>query len=128
MPCQRAVRVQSLLRIERPSYVPDASITRVSQGVNVPCSATSIHVSLYHFIALCGYAGEGHEALEAAGWTVEEWKATGGYGSRGEGRGRENAAKERIWFSPNCLKPVKAQQSIFDYLGSLDEESEDPHA
>ena len=30
----------------------------------------------------------------------------GGYGNqRGDGRGKKNAHRERIWFSPNCLKP-----------------------
>ena len=53
-------------------------------------------------IALCGYEGE-HQM--PADWTVVEWKAQGGYGSQGNGRGRENAARERIWFSPSCLRP-----------------------
>jgi DNA adenine methylase len=53
-------------------------------------------------IALCGYAGE-HDELEALGWDVVAWKARGGYGSQGSDRGRENAARERIWFSPHCL-------------------------
>jgi len=52
-------------------------------------------------IALCGYDGE-HDM--PAGWECVEWKARGGYGSQGEGRGRENAKRERIWFSPHCLK------------------------
>lgn len=57
-------------------------------------------------IALCGYAGEGHEELEAAGWSVLAWKAKGGYGSQGNGTaGRDNAARERVWFSPYCLPP-----------------------
>ena len=57
-------------------------------------------------IALCGYAGEGHEELERHGWDVHEWKAGGGYGSQGNGTdGRENAKRERIWFSPHCIKP-----------------------
>lgn len=51
-------------------------------------------------IALCGYAGE--HAMPAT-WEEVAWKACGGFGSRGQGRGRENAAKERIWFSPHCL-------------------------
>lgn len=51
-------------------------------------------------IALCGYAGE-HDMPE--GWIEVPWKAAGGYGSQGSGKGRENAAKERIWFSPHCL-------------------------
>ena len=58
-------------------------------------------------IALCGYAGEGHEELESHGWDVEHWKARGGYGSQGSGEtdGRDNAKRERIWFSPHCLRP-----------------------
>ena len=53
-------------------------------------------------IALCGYQGE-HELPE--GWTCMKWKARGGYGSQGETRGRENASKERIWFSRHCIQP-----------------------
>lgn len=61
-------------------------------------------------IALCGYAdGCGHEVLESHGWRVVAWKAAGGYGSQGEGRGRENATRERIWFSPHCLVPGRLQ-------------------
>jgi hypothetical protein len=58
-------------------------------------------------IALCGYVGEGHEVLERNGWTVEAWKANGGYGNvgkKGDPKGNGNARKERIWFSPFCLK------------------------
>lgn len=60
-------------------------------------------------IALCGYADEGHEPLETAGWTVHRWKQNGGYGSQGTGRGRSNAGRETIWFSPHC------QQVGFDF-------------
>ena len=52
-------------------------------------------------IALCGYDGE-HQMPES--WECVAWKARGGYGSQGDGRGRENAARERIWFSPHCIK------------------------
>lgn len=62
-------------------------------------------------IALCGYAGEGHEVLEAKGWTCEAWQAHGGYGNRSE-KGKENAAKERIWFSKGCL----SERTLFDDL------------
>ena len=58
-------------------------------------------------IALCGYAGE--HAMP--GWEEVPWKARGGYGSQGEGQGRENSAKERIWFSPACLGG--RQRSLF---------------
>ena len=53
-------------------------------------------------IALCGYEGE-HEALEGLGWSAVAWKARGGMGSQGDARGRDNASRERIWFSPHCL-------------------------
>lgn len=57
-------------------------------------------------IALCGYDGE-HDM--PATWEVVAWKAHGGY-SRSE-RGVANRSRERIWFSPNCLK-AKQQQLI----------------
>ena len=53
-------------------------------------------------IALCGYEGE-HAMPDS--WECVEWKASGGYGSHGNGAGRENSARERIWFSPHCLNP-----------------------
>lgn len=65
-------------------------------------------------IALCGYAGEGHDLLSEHGWECVPWKTSGGYGSQAKiaTRGKENAHRERIWFSPACLKPK--QQSLFD--------------
>lgn len=53
-------------------------------------------------IALCGYESE-HAMPES--WECVAWKAAGGYGSQSNGRGRENPNRERIWFSPACLKP-----------------------
>jgi hypothetical protein len=50
-------------------------------------------------IALCGYEGE-HEM--PADWECVAWKAAGGYGNQS---GNENNKRERIWFSPACLKP-----------------------
>ncbi len=61
-------------------------------------------------IALCGYEGE-HVIPDS--WECIEWKARGGYGSQGNGSGRDNADRERIWFSPHCLKP---QQGLFSHL------------
>ena len=61
-------------------------------------------------IALCGYAGEGHDTLVTDhGWTAHTWKAVGGYSNQGNGatRGKANAKREVIWFSPHCL-PVDA--------------------
>ena len=51
-------------------------------------------------VALCGYEGE---HLLPDSWECVAWKAPGGYGSQGETTGRENSARERIWFSPHCL-------------------------
>ena len=52
-------------------------------------------------IALCGYEGE-HAMPDS--WECVPWKARGGYGSQGDGAGRNNSARERIWFSPYCLR------------------------
>jgi hypothetical protein len=62
-------------------------------------------------ICLAGYAGEGHEVLEKHGWECVAWKAAGGYGNRSD-VGKENAAKERLWFSPHCVEP----RTLFDGL------------
>ncbi len=58
-------------------------------------------------IALCGYEGE-HDIPDS--WECIAWKASGGYGSQGNGSGRENSAKERIWFSPHCIRT----RNLFD--------------
>lgn len=55
-------------------------------------------------ICLCGYEGE-HEL--PSDWDCVWWKARGGYGSQGDGEttnGRDNAKRERLWFSPHCVK------------------------
>ena len=67
-------------------------------------------------IALCGYEGE-YTMPES--WECAAWKACGGYGSQGEGRGRDNAVRERIWFSPACLRP---QENLFADLALCDRE------
>jgi hypothetical protein len=50
-------------------------------------------------ICIAGYEGE----HDLPGWNLVPWKAIGGYGSQGAGLGRENAYRERLWFSPHCL-------------------------
>jgi len=79
-------------------YVHDSA--SVAQDVHSWCRERGDDPRLR--IALCGYAGE-HDALERFGWTVRAWKAAGGYGNQGSGRGRTNARLERIWYSPHCL-------------------------
>jgi hypothetical protein len=50
-------------------------------------------------VALCGYDG----FAMPDDWRAHRWKARGGFGSQGNGTGRENASREVIWFSPHCL-------------------------
>jgi site-specific DNA-adenine methylase len=52
-------------------------------------------------IAVCGYEGE-HQFPE--NWECVSWHARGGYGGQNQDRDNENRKRERIWFSPNCLK------------------------
>lgn len=61
-------------------------------------------------IALCSYG----EAPLPAGWSRYNWKADGGYGSQGDGRGRKNRHRETIDFSPHCLSGIQA--SIFEHI------------
>jgi hypothetical protein len=67
-------------------------------------------------IALAGYASE-HDELEDLGWERFEWKANGGYGNQGKSKkakGKANAAREVIWFSPHCLKEEYHQPGMLD--------------
>jgi DNA adenine methylase len=60
-------------------------------------------------IAVCGYEGE-YKMLD--GWSVFEWKASGGMGNQAKEGPAQNCKRERIWFSPSCLQPF----SLFDSL------------
>lgn len=53
-------------------------------------------------ICLAGYDGE---HTMPGDWTAWRWKARGGFGSQGQGRGRDNAKRETLWFSPACQPP-----------------------
>lgn len=55
-------------------------------------------------IALCGYEDE-HKLPK--GWKCLAWKTAGGFASQGKSgknRGKANAFRERIWFSPHCME------------------------
>ena len=66
-------------------------------------------------LCLAGYAGEGHEALEAAGWECVPWRACGGYGNqRRAGEKNTNGGRERLWFSPHCLAGRQQELPISD--------------
>ena len=53
-------------------------------------------------IALCGYEGE--HAMPTT-WECVPWKAKGGYSNAAREGNNGNSRRERIWFSPACLKP-----------------------
>lgn len=63
-------------------------------------------------IVLAGYYEE-HESLIADGWTVERWKAQGGYAnmSAAETNGKVNRYREALFFSPHCRD--KDQGTLF---------------
>lgn len=52
-------------------------------------------------IALCGYEGE-HDMPSS--WECVAWTSQGGLSNQRKKGTNENRFKERIWFSPNCLK------------------------
>jgi DNA adenine methylase len=69
-------------------------------------------------ICLAGYEGE-HAMPDD--WEAVEWKTQGGFGNQSdtEDGGRLNATKERLWFSPACLKVEEAQRSLFELLEAI---------
>ena len=57
-------------------------------------------------------------------WERFKWDAKGGYGNQAKpgskAKGKQNAKRETIWFSPHCLKPEEsAQLSMLDGFVSL---------
>lgn len=54
-------------------------------------------------IALCGYEGE--HSIPEESWECIAWKSVG--------TNEDNAKRERIWFSPACIRPDKGQRSLF---------------
>jgi DNA adenine methylase len=73
-------------------------------------------------IALCGYEGE-HVMPNT--WECFAWKAPVGYAGPRRNGVNDNAQRERIWFSPHCLKP-EATRTLFDMTPSDESELEIP--
>ena len=67
-------------------------------------------------IALCGLEGE----HDMPGWECVPWKARGGYGSQRSDGSNDNRKRERIWFSPHCLRPDKGQIALFGHSSDSD--------
>ena len=59
-------------------------------------------------IAVCGF-DDGRTL--PSGWTAHPWKRRGGFGAQSNKRGRANAEREVIWFSPYCI----ATDDLFSY-------------
>ncbi len=63
-------------------------------------------------ICVAGYEAPGYDFPPS--WECVRWKARGGYGSQGDGDARENSRRERLWFSPGCIKPGGPRQEVLD--------------
>ena len=62
-------------------------------------------------IVLAGYEGE-HDIPDT--WTTHAWKAGATYQScSGTGKNSDNRKRERLWYSPHCLKP---QPALFERM------------
>ena len=85
-----AGRDNDLYRVEDDSVAHRCRAWAIEQGAN-PLMR----------IALCGYEGE-YEMPED--WECVAWKANGGYSCLGDGT-NQNKHRERIWFSPACIRP-----------------------
>jgi hypothetical protein len=66
-------------------------------------------------ICVAYYEGDGYEVLKKHGWKEIAWRASGGYGNR-SAKGKKNAKRERLIFSPHCLR---GPASLFDSLDAL---------
>lgn len=61
-------------------------------------------------IAYCGY----EDAVMPDGWTCFSWQANGGMGNQRKGEEKnENKKREKIWFSPHCVKKEELQLAFF---------------
>lgn len=101
-------------------YATDSA--EVSEEVRAWCAENGNNPKLR--IALCGYAGEGHDELVSLGWSSHAWKAHGGYGGGRGGVGENNRHRERIYFSPACLKPAGGDDFL-DLIGMSEGEAID---
>ena len=59
-------------------------------------------------IVLAGY--DEYKELKKYGWTMYSWKTTGGYSNLGDGQGKKNKFRERLWMSPYCAKLQNATE------------------
>lgn len=67
-------------------------------------------------IVVAGYDSE-YLTLLDNGWTFEAWTTNGGYGNCGEGKGKANKYRERLFISPYCVK--KEELPLFEYARKI---------
>lgn len=65
-------------------------------------------------ICLAGYEGE-HDLPDD--WECVAWKTRGGYSLVGQNGTNGNEHRERLWFSPFCVKPERDRMPLFAGLG-----------
>lgn len=66
-------------------------------------------------ICVAGYYSESTDLLFPASWPRHRWEARGGYSNQSkDGRGRANAKRECLWFSPTCLDPEVEARAAFE--------------
>ncbi len=70
-------------------------------------------ISVNYVVRLDSYDTEHGHAMPDT-WQAVPWKTRGGYGSQSDGRGRANAGREVLWFSPHCLRPERRVLTLFD--------------
>jgi hypothetical protein len=73
-------------------------------------------------ICIAGYYSEAIDALFPASWERLRWEARGGYANqKKDGRGRANAKRECLWFSPHCIDAKTDYGPLFAGLEPHDE-------
>lgn len=80
-------------------------------------------------ICIAGYWSDTTDALFPSTWERVRWEARGGYANqKADGRGRTNAKRECLWFSPSCLDPADEARDTLsrpivvresDYTGTM---------
>lgn len=102
----QAARDNDLYRVENGSVAHDVRRWCLENGDNPLLR-----------IALCGYEGE-HDMPE--NWECLVWSAHGGYAHLGNNKGKLNRFRERVWFSPHCLKAGSETLPLFRLLEKND--------
>jgi len=71
-------------------------------------------------ICIAGYYSEATDTLFPATWERLRWEARGGYANqKADGRGRANAKREILWFSPGCIDAKTDYGPLFAELEEI---------